>query len=139
MGNASIFTGANKMLGAFKGLRDRAGEFGAALRQEAEIEATEAKRICPVWNSDRPVPADVVPGELRATIQADGPFREGKRVWATVTAGGPAVDYALKVHEDTEAFHKVGEAKFISRTLEKSAPNMKERIAKRIDENFGRR
>lgn len=95
--------------------------FGNALRQEAEIEATECKKRCPVDT-----------GALRASIQATGPFRDGRSISCNIEAGGPAAGYALIVHEDLEAVHRVGEAKFIERPLQESAQYMADRIAKRI-------
>lgn len=98
--------------------------FAQALYQESLIEEKECKRRCPV---DK--------GPLRASIHVEGPVREGRRVYATIVAGGPSVDYALQVHEDLEAFHANGEAKFIERPLNESAQFMADRIAKRIDLN----
>jgi hypothetical protein len=48
-------------------------------------------------------------------------------------AGGGTVDYALIVHEDLEAFHRVGQAKYIESVLNESKRSMPARIAKRID------
>lgn len=101
-------------------------EFARALYQEAVIEEKECKRRTPVDT-----------GTLRATVQVVGPVREGTTIRAWISAGteGPAADYALVVHEDLEAFHAVGEAKYIERPLMESAPYMAGRIAKRIDLN----
>lgn len=99
-------------------------QFGMALRQEAEIEATECKRACPVEF-----------GALRASIHAEGPTRDGRDMRASIVAGGPAAPYALIVHEDLEALHTNGEAKYIERPLRASAPSMAARIIKRIDLN----
>jgi hypothetical protein len=94
----------------------------AAMKQEAEIEATESKRRTPV---------DL--GNLRASIHVEGPeIDSGGNVSAAIVAGGPAAPYALFVHEDLEAYHKVGQAKFIESTLKESAPFLPARIAKRL-------
>lgn len=125
MASVTKFTGADKALKQLRGLMKVApNEFEKALRQESEIEAKECKRRCPVDT-----------GTLRGTIHVDGPHREGRRVWCTIGAGGPAAPYALTVHEDLDALHTVGEAKFIERPLKESAPYLAERIAKRIDLN----
>jgi hypothetical protein len=92
-----------------------------ALRQEAEIEATESKRRTPV---------DL--GNLRASVHVEGPQMKGKNVEVAIVAGGPAAPYALFVHEDLNAHHRVGQAKFIESTLKESAPFLAARIAKRI-------
>ncbi len=52
-----------------------------------------------------------------------------------VEAGGPSAPYGFFVHEDLEAFHSQGEAKFISGPLRESSRFMADRIAKRITFN----
>lgn len=56
-------------------------------------------------------------------------------VWTNIVAGGPSAPYAIYVHEDLEAFHKVGQAKYIESVLMESRPFMAARVAKRIDLN----
>lgn len=93
-----------------------------AVREEAEIEATESKRRTPV---------DL--GTLRSTIHVEGPdLLPNGSVTAAIVAGGPAAPYAVYVHEDLAAHHKVGQAKFIESTLKESAPFLPARVAKRI-------
>lgn len=99
-------------------------EFGRALYQETEVEATESKRRTPVDT-----------GVLRASIHVEGPERSGRNISTRIVAGGPAAPYALQVHEDLEAFHPVGQAKFIESTLNESRPHMANRVARRIDLN----
>lgn len=99
-----------------------------ALREEAEIEMTEAKERTPVRT-----------GALRASGRVEdlgeGPGAIGVR-WAF---GGAAVDYAVPVHENLEAFHRVGQAKYLESVLVESAPHMTERIARRMAEILGTR
>lgn len=95
----------------------------AGLREEAEIEMEEAKRRTPVDT-----------GALRASGHVE---QQGLRV--TLAFGGPAASYAEKVHEDVEAFHRVGQAKFLESTLKESAPHMTERLAVRIRKKLGGR
>jgi hypothetical protein len=117
--------GTGAMLAKLRKLRDLSPyEFGRAMRQETEVEATNCKRETPVET-----------GALRGSIHAEGPFLDGRKITTAVVAGGPAAPYALIVHEDLEAYHKNGEAKFIERPLQESAPHMAERVAKRIDLN----
>jgi hypothetical protein len=104
-------------------------EFARALYQETQIEVTEVKKNTPVLT-----------GNLRATIHAEKPQREGRRIWTTIVAGeggpgGEVAEYALAVHENMEAFHKVGGPKYIEWTLQASAPYMLARVAKRIQLN----
>lgn len=122
---ATVFTGADKVMANLKKLEGfTPNAFQQALFQEAQIEATEAKKRTPVDT-----------GALRASITVNPPKREGRRVFVEIVGGGPTAPYGLIVHEDLEAFHKVGEAKFIERTLDESAPFMADRVAKRIDLN----
>lgn len=93
-----------------------------ALRVEAEIEAKEVKRRTPV---DR--------GPLRASVHVVGPTRMGNRIVVFIAVGGAAAPYAIYVHEDLEAFHKVGQAKFIESVILESRPYMAARVAKRIE------
>lgn len=121
----SIFKGADAAIRDIKKLKLFApDEFARALYQEAQIEVKEIKQRTPVDT-----------GALRASITLEGPVRDGRRIYVTVVAGGPTVPYAFYVHEDLEAFHPHGEAKFIERPIRESAPYMADRIAKRIDLN----
>jgi hypothetical protein len=97
-------------------------EVGRALLIETELEATECRRRVPVDT-----------GALKGTITALGPYRDNDKVFTLVVAGGPAAPYALVVHEDLEAFHAVGEAKYIERPLFESAPYIAQRVARTIE------
>lgn len=105
-----------------KAARNCKKEFGAAQMAETEIEAKEARRQTPVDE-----------GTLRGTVHAEGPIWEGDTCVTEVVAGGPAADYAIIVHEDLDAYHAVGNAKYIERPLMESMPFMAKRIAARID------
>lgn len=89
-----------------------------ALREEAEIEMTEAKRRTPVDT-----------GLLRSTGQVDEPTRSGKTLRVDLKFG---TEYAVYVHENLEALHPVGQAKFLESTLNESAPFMLKRLADRM-------
>lgn len=92
-----------------------------ALRAEAEIEMTEAKRRTPVKT-----------GALRASGHVEGPIWERDDLYVRLVFGGPAAPYAVRVHEDLEAFHRVGQAKFLESTLMESVPYLARRVAERI-------
>lgn len=96
-------------------------EGGAALRMEGEIEMTEAKRRTPVKT-----------GALRGSGTVTGPQFRGKVIQVRLKFGNFAVSYAARVHEDTEVFHRVGQAKFLESVILESAPYMAARVAKRI-------
>jgi hypothetical protein len=72
---------------------------------------------------------------LRSTVRADGPFQDGNRISAAVVAGGPEAPYAVQVHEDLDAEHKVGNAKFVERPLLENAPEVLPGVARRVDLN----
>lgn len=95
-----------------------------SLYQETQVEATEVKKRTPV---DK--------GNLRASVHSEGPFRNGRTIWTNIVAGGSSAPYAVFVHEDPDAFHKVGQWKFIESVVLESAPFMLGRIARRIDLN----
>lgn len=57
------------------------------------------------------VPVDL--GTLRASGLVEPPIIEGTKVTVIVAFGGPAASYAYIVHEDLEAFHDDGQAKYL--------------------------
>jgi len=97
-------------------------EVGRALYIETEIELKEVKRRTPVDT-----------GELRASEHTVGPIRRWRNIYTEIVAGGPAAPYAIYVHEDPDAFHKVGQWKYIESVLFESRPFMAARVAKRIE------
>jgi hypothetical protein len=109
-------------------LRQIAAKFpdrvGAAIYQEAQIEMTESKRRVPVDT-----------GVLRASGRVSEPERSGRNISVMLSYGGAAEDYAIYVHENLEAFHRVGQAKYLESVLDESAPHMAARIAARVDFN----
>jgi hypothetical protein len=94
----------------------------AGLAAEGEIETTEVKKRTPV---DR--------GPLRGSVHMVGPIREGRRIYILIVAGGPAAPYAYYVHEDPDAFHKVGQWKYIESVILESRPHMGRRVLRRIE------
>ncbi len=118
-------TGAAKVKANIKTLIRRfPDEVGRALYIETGIETTEVKRRTPV---DK--------GTLRASIHTVGPVRQGRTIYTLIVAGGPAAPYAIYVHEDLTAFHKVGQAKYIESVILESRSSMGARVAKRIELN----
>jgi hypothetical protein len=113
------------MKGKFARIKSGFGrEVVAALYQETQIETTEVKRRTPVDT-----------GELRASVHVVGPFSQGDRIWTLIACGGLAAKYAVYVHENLEAFHKVGQAKFLESVILESRPFMAKRVADRISLN----
>ena len=96
----------------------------AALYQETEVEVKEVKRRTPVDT-----------GMLRGTVHQVGPTRRGRMISTLIAAGGPAAPYAIYVHEDLDAQHKVGQAKYIESVIMESRPYLAARVARRIELN----
>ncbi len=98
------------------------GQAAAALYQEGLVEMKESMRRTPVET-----------GTLRASHETSRPVIAGRDVSVRIAVGGPAAPYALIVHENLEADHPVGQAKFLESTILESAPYLAERVAKRMD------
>ena len=97
-------------------------EVGRALYIETQVELKEVKRRTPV---DR--------GPLRASEFALGPERNGRTIQTRIVAGGPSAPYAFFVHEDPDAYHAVGQWKYIESVILESRASMGARVAKRIE------
>jgi len=104
----------------------------AALYQEALVEQKESMKRTPV-----DVTTKRGGGTLRDSHQTSPPKWKGQNLEVTIKVGGPAAGYAVIVHEDMEAHHTVGQAKFLESTILESAPFMLARIAKRMKLNQG--
>lgn len=94
-----------------------------ALKVEGQVEVAEAKRRTPVNTH-----------ALKDTVRLEGP---DDNLRMRIVAGGQEargvdVDYAVYVHEDLDAHHEQGEAKFIESVVNESAPHMSQRLVKRI-------
>jgi hypothetical protein len=95
---------------------------GAALYVEAEIEMTEAKQRTPVDT-----------GALRGSGYVNPPQYRGREITVEMGFGGPAAPYAVHVHEDLDAFHPVGQARFLASVIDESAPYLLERVGRRLN------
>ena len=94
---------------------------GVALYNEGLIEMAESMARTPVKT-----------GALRGSHITRHPEYRGQDVSVTIEVGGPAAPYAVVVHEDLEAFHPTGQAKYLESTIMQSAPFMLDRISKRL-------
>ncbi len=95
---------------------------GAALMQVAEEEMGESKQRTPVDT-----------GALRDSGFVEPPVFDPTGVSVRLGFGGPAIDYAVAVHENLESHHDVGQAKFLESVLLESAPFLAQRIAARMN------
>src|SRR5262245_33217134 len=94
---------------------------GNALFEEMdEVERPESMERTPVLT-----------GDLRDSHVTYGPVIRKNVIWVEIRVG-ENLDYAVKVHEDLEAHHPHGQAKFLESTLRESAPFMLRRVAARI-------
>ena len=62
----------------------------------------------------------------------------GSKPAVAITYGNDLVDYALIVHEDLQAHHNVGQAKFLEVPFERYKPRMLHELRYQIDELFRR-
>lgn len=99
----------------FVGLAETAERFRAladspdAIRQLAGALYRRSSAILAV--SQRLVPVDT--GALRGTGHVTAPKVDSKSATVEVVYGGPAAPYARIVHEDLNAHHTVGQAKYL--------------------------
>lgn len=115
-------TGMDALMRRLQSLAHRAPQrLGAAMRAEAEIEMTEAKKRTPVKT-----------GALRGSGHVTGPEIQGNEITVLYQFGGPSAPYAVEIHENLEMFHPHGQAKFLESVILESAPYMAERIAQRV-------
>lgn len=122
---ASGFNGGAEMIRNLKNFKTGfPAEVGRALYQESNVEATEVRKRTPVEF-----------GALRGSVHVLGPFIDGNRIWCLIVCGGTAAPYAIIVHENLNAFHKVGQAKFLESVILESRNYMGVRVARRIDLN----
>jgi hypothetical protein len=80
--------------------------------------------------SKRRVPVDT--GTLRASGQVSKPERHGRKVSVTLSYGGAASDYAVPVHENLEAQHPHGQAKYLESVLDEYAADAGADLAVRM-------
>lgn len=74
------------------------------------------------------VPVDQ--GPLRASGHVDDPVVLGDEVSVTLGYGNSAVEYAVIVHEDLNAFHPGGgQAKYLEKPLKMALPGVKKRMS----------
>ena len=84
-------------------------------------------------------------GALRASHETSIPEWVGDNLEVTIQVGGPAASYAVIVHEDLEADHtktikrkgkkisrKVGEAKFLEKSVDEAEAGLLARLARRM-------
>jgi hypothetical protein len=116
-------TGLDKLRGALKKLeKSFPEEVGRALYREAlEVERVSRSRT------------PVRFGVLKASHVTAEPKRDRGGLTVTISVGGPAAGYAIYVHENLEAHHHVGQAKFLESALKDASAGLADRVARRVD------
>lgn len=92
---------------------------GSSLYLEGEGIMTLSKEVY--------VPVDL--GVLCGSGFVELPQFERNKVSIVLGFGGPAAPYAVEVHEDLQAYHTVGEAKYLSKPFRSSAKELSQRLA----------
>jgi hypothetical protein len=93
-----------------------------ALYQEANIIFLE---------SQAQVPIDT--GALRASGFVTKPTIKGTTAEVQISYGGAAASYAVIVHEDLEANHPVGKAKYLEDPTSQATPNIPKNVANSVE------
>lgn len=100
-----------------------------ALTEEGTIEKNEMQKRTPVWNPLTRIRKGEIPGTLRMSARVLEPVRNGRKISVSIVYTDPKAPY---VHEDLDAVHAIGEAKFMESTLHESQPHMAERLGARL-------
>lgn len=98
----------------------------AGLYQEAQGVATQSRRYTPVDT-----------GALRASHEVGRPKFSGRDISVEISVGGPAAEYAPFVHENLQARHPVGRAKFLETALNEAKPGLAKRLGDRVVKGLG--
>lgn len=73
----------------------------------------------------------VLTGALRASTEVERPVEGTDTIEVRIKVGGPAASYAVYVHYDLLAFHKVGGPLFLESAMNDARRGMTERIVAR--------
>ena len=112
---------------------DALGHADTLARRVASKQTQEGERIMVVAKLRTPVRH----GVLRSTGHVEIPVVAGNTIETTLGFGGPAAGYAIYVHENLTARHRVGQAKFLESAFnEWLAANGMQRIADDIGAYF---
>lgn len=99
-----------------------------ALVIEGETVMTRAKRLTPVDT-----------GALRSSGRVQAPVLESPtRASVTLGFGGPAKVYAIYVHEDLNARHRVGQAKFLEQPVREAASRFARNVSAHVSSRLKR-
>lgn len=103
---------------------------GRVTVEELEVEKAESQRRIPVDTGTAQDTAEVVgpvitPGRIEAAVAY------GRDPTVMNPKGGAVSDYIIPLHEDLDAYHPNGEAKFLESVMNEAEPYLLPRIARR--------
>jgi len=101
-------------------------ELEVAVYQEALVVQRLSMQLTPVLT-----------GALRASHETKRPRTDGGSLVVDIVVGGPAAPYALYVHENLDAHHKVGQAKFLESAVLAYQPEFATNVGKRLGDKWG--
>jgi hypothetical protein len=117
-----MLNGADKMIAKLEAIAAKYPQrAAAALYQEALLVEGHSKSLTPV---------DF--GVLRASHETKQPVIEGGNISVQIVVGGAAEAYAVRVHEDLDARHTVGQAKFLESAIYAHKPDLASNLARRL-------
>ena len=124
----TMIIGADALQKTLRALANAApGIAAGALYREAERIMTAAKRLTPVLT-----------GALRASGQIATPTETARGASVTLGLGNSAIGYAVHVHENLQARHPVGQAKFLEQPLNEARQGMDARLAEAVRREIAR-
>ena len=124
----TMIVGADQLQRTLRALAGAApGIAAGALYREAERIMTAAKRLTPVLS-----------GSLKSSGQVVPPAMRGTAVSVTMGFGNAAVNYAVHVHENLQARHLNGQAKFLEQPLNEARSGMDARLAEDVRREIAR-
>lgn len=81
------------------------------------------------WMSKMKPRTPVKFGNLRSSGHVSDTEVDGNTLSVDLDFGGPAASYAIYVHEDLDAQHTVGQAKFVESVVMEEGPSMMKQVA----------
>lgn len=122
MASAPVFTGAEAMIAKLEAIAQKVPDNAArSLFQQGQVIMGASKRLVPVDT-----------GALRSTGTVERPVIKRGDVSVTLAFGGPAEPYAAAVHENLNARHPVGQAKYLEQPVLEAMPTLAGDLGKDI-------
>ena len=120
----------SRLIGLEKALK-KLDKFKGKIEQIVKSEIFKEGEGVMAMSKEAFVPVDQ--GPLRQSGHVDDPVIQGDEVSVTLGYGNSAVEYAVYVHEDLNAFHPGGgQAKYLEKPLKMALPGVKSRMSKAL-------